>query len=297
MSIWSRWLPAVVVAVLLTTETVRGCPTCGQAPCVIVPAPVPAFTCVTEMVPITIMKTKTNVDLVPVCTKTVMETKIDTVYDEQTQNVCKVLFDTVFETHCTTVCRPVCETTMVCQSYTVCRPVTTTDYVTEYCLKAYTELVPATCGITCGRVGSHGGGYCNAVARTCYKRVPVVREVTRTNLVTEIHTQMVPTVRWRTVAEQKVERVPVTSCRIVNDVVRIKVPRLVFRYEPKTFVYKTAVLTCEEIPVTVYRPVVKMVPVVEPSPQAMPTSQASANASDQAGLSSDERMWTEKLRH
>ena len=58
-----------------------------------------------------------------------------------------------------------------------------------------------------------------------------------------------------------------TTCRMVNEVVRVQVPRLVFRSEPKTVVYKTAVLTCKEIPVTVYRPVVKMVPVVVPSLQ------------------------------
>jgi hypothetical protein len=287
MSIWSRSLPAMILAVQLAGKTALACATCGHAPCVIVPPPAPTFTCVTEMVPITIMKTKTNVDFVPVCTKTVMEMKIDTVYDEQTQNVCKVLFDTVFETRCTTVCRPVSETNMVCQSYTVCRPVTTTRYVTEYCLKPYTELVPAPCGTWCGHVGPHGGGSCNTVARTCYKRVPVVREVTETHLVSEVQTQMVPTVRWRTVTEQKIERVPVTTCRIVNDVVRIKVPRLVFQYEPKTLVYKTAVLTCEEFPVTVYRPVVKMVPVVEPSPQALPSSQAVASPSKQAEMIGD----------
>ena len=48
--------------------------------------------------------------------------------------------------------------------------------------------------------------------------------------------------------------------------------------EPTTLVYKRAVLTCEEIPVTVYRPVVKMVPVVQPSPQVMPTSQGMGTA-------------------
>jgi hypothetical protein len=63
---------------------------------------------------------------------------------------------------------------------------------------------------------------------------------------------------------------------MVNETIRVRVPRLVFRCVPKTLVYKTAVLTCEEIPVTVYRPVVKMVPVVVPSSQVMPTAQAGA---------------------
>ena len=67
-------------------------------------------------------------------------------------------------------------------------------------------------------------------------------------MVTEVHTQMVPVVHWRTVAEQRVEKVPVTTCRMVSETVRVRVPRLVFRCVPKTLVYKTAVLTCEEIP-------------------------------------------------
>ena len=53
----------------------------------------------TEVVPFTVMKPKTRVDLVPAYTKTVMKTKLETVYDEQTRNVCKPVFDTVFETH------------------------------------------------------------------------------------------------------------------------------------------------------------------------------------------------------
>jgi hypothetical protein len=288
MSIWSRLRPAMVLTVTLAGKTALACNTCGHAPCVMVPSPAPTFTCVTEMVPVTVMKTRTNVELVPVCTKTVTETKIDTVYDEQTQNVCKLVFDTAFEPHCTTVCRLAFETVMVCQSYTVCRPITTTRCVTEYRLQPYTELVRAPCGARCGHVGSPAGDSCNTIARTCYRRVPVVHEVTETQLKSEVRTQMVPTVRAHTVAEKTVEMVPVTTCRVESDVVRIKVPRLVFRTEPKTLVYKKAVLSCEEIPVTVYRPVVKMVPVVEPSPQALPTSQADASPSNQESEPDDE---------
>jgi hypothetical protein len=80
------------------------------------------------------------------------------------------------------------------------------------------------------------------------------------------------------VPEQVIEKVPVTTCRMVNEVVRIRVPRLVMKCEPETLVYKQAVLTCEEIPVTVYRPVVKMVPVAQASPQVMPTSQGQETA-------------------
>ncbi len=285
MSFRPKWLPAAVLAVWLASGTVVACPTCKQTPCVIAPPPAPAFKCVIEMVPFTVMKTKTRVDFVPVCTTVVTETKIDTTYDEQTRTVCKPIFDTVFQTRCSTICRPICETTMVCQAYRVCRPVTTTHYVTESCLKAYTELVTVPVKTRCGRCGNSGGVcICTTVARTRYKRVPVQREVTETRMVTEIQTRMVPVVRWRTVTEQTVEKVPVTICRMVNQQVRVKVPRLVFRCVPKTLVYKTAVLTCEQIPVTVQRPVVRMVPVVEPSPQAMPTSQEGAGPSGQAGV-------------
>jgi hypothetical protein len=287
MGIWSRLLPTVVLTVALGGKAALACGTCGHTPCVIVPAAAPTFTCVTEMVPVTVMKTRTSVELVPAGTKTVMETKIDTVYDEQTQTVCKTIYDTDFEPRCTTVCRLAFETVMVCQKYTVCRPVTTTRCVTEYRMEPYTEQVRVPCGAKCGHVGSASGGSCNTIARTCYRRVPVVREVCETQLISEVRSQMVPTIRAHTVAEKTVEMVPVTTCRVVSDVVRIKVPRLVFRTVPKTLVYKKAVASCEEIPVTVYQPVFKMVPVVEPSPQRMPSSQAATIPSNQTEIIGD----------
>jgi len=219
------------------------------------------------MVPVTVMKTRTRVDLVPVCTKTVSETKIDIEYDEQLHEVCRPVYDTIFESRCTTLCRPVCETTTVCQPYTVC-PVTTCRQVTEYCLKPFTELVTVPVKAKCGLCGHQGGGCtCRTLARTCYKCVPVVREVTETHMVTEVQTRIIPVVHWRLVPEQRIEKYPVTICRMVNETVRVRVPRLVFSCKPKTLVYKTAVLSCDEIPVTVYRPVMKMVPVVAPSLQ------------------------------
>ena len=80
---------------------------------------------------------------------------------------------------------------------------------------------------------------------------------------------MVPVVRWHMVTEQKTEQVPVTVCRMVNQVIYVKVPRMVIHCEPKQLIYKTAVLTCEEVPVTVYRPVTRMVPVVFSSGQSL----------------------------
>jgi hypothetical protein len=277
MSVVPKWLVAASLAFSLLGGTVSACHKCKQSPCIIAPPAEPAFECVTEMVPFTVMKSKTRVDLVPVCTKTVMETKIDIEYDEQIRTVCKPVFDTIWETRCSVVCRPVCETTMVCQSYKVCRPVTRTRQVTEYRWKPYTEMVVLPVKAGCRRCGHSGGGCtCQTVARTCYKKVPVVREVSETCTVTEVVNQMVPVVHTRMVAEQRLDRVPVTVCRMVNQVVRLKVPRMVCRSVPKTLVYKTAVLSCEEVPVTVYRPVTRMVPVVLACPQASPQAQGGA---------------------
>jgi YTV len=251
------------------------------------------------------MKTKTRVDLIPVCTKTVMETKIETDYDEQVREVCRPVFDTVFESRCVTVCRPVCEVRMVCRPYRVRRPVTRTYQLTEYCLKPFTELITVPVKTKCGRCSNIGGDCtCTALARTCYRRVPFVREVTETHMVTEIQTEMVPVVHWRLFTQQRIERVVVTICRMVSHHVRVRVPRLVFKCVPKTLVYKTAVLSCEEIPVTVYRPVVKMVPVVGPSPQVSPSAQYSTSPSGQiviqdstSGPSPQRQEVGEKSRH
>jgi hypothetical protein len=285
------WLAAAILAIAPAGPNASACHTCGQTPCTLAPPPAPAFECVTEMVPWTIMKSRTRVDLVPAYTKTVTETKIDIVYDEQVQPVCRLVFDTVFQTRCVTVCWPVCETTMVCQPYTVCRPVTRTRRVTEYRLRPYSECVAVPVKGQCGHSGPAAGwGTCQTRARTCYRRVPVVREVTETCMVTEVRTQMVPVVHWRMVPERRIEPCPVTVVRMVNDTVRVRVPRMVFRCVPRTLVYRKAVLTCEEIPVTVYRPVVRMVPVVAPGPQAVPTPQGPPTATGQLGAGALENV-------
>ena len=86
-------------------------------------------------------------------------------------------------------------------------------------------------------------------------------------MVPEVKSQLVPVAHWRLVPEQVIERVPMTVCHLEHDVITIKVPRLVVKREPKVLIYKKAVMTVEEYPVTLYRPVVKRVPVVGPSPQ------------------------------
>ena len=86
MNLKPGWLAATALVALLAGETVFACHNCKQTPCVLAPPCEPAYECVTEMVPFTVMKTKTRVDLVPVCTKTVMEKKIDIEYDVQTRD-------------------------------------------------------------------------------------------------------------------------------------------------------------------------------------------------------------------
>ena len=234
-------------------------------------APEPAYEDVTEMVPCTVMRTRTKVEMVPAYSKTVMQTKFETVNDIQTVPTCKQVFDTVFKTKCVTVCRPVVDSTMECQRYCTFRCVTTTRKVTEYQTKAYTELVTVPVKDKCSRCGHTGGGCtCRTVARTCYKKVPVTREVCETQLVPEVKTQLVPVAHWRLVPEQVIERVPVTVCHMERDVITIKMPRLVIKHVPKVLIYKKAAMIVEEYPVTVYRPVVKRVPVVGPSSWPVP---------------------------
>jgi hypothetical protein len=275
MSFRPSRLAAALLAVSLAGRAVSACDTCKQTPCVIAPQ----YTSVIEMVPVTVTKTKTTVDLVPVCTKTVMKTKIDTVYEVQTANVCKRVFETKFVDNPVTFCRPVCETSTESQTVRVCRPVTTTRCVTDYRVKLVAETVPVT--PKCGHPADTCG--CNkTTTRICTKRVPVTREVTETHYVSELQTQTVAVAHWRMVTEQRFEKVPVATCRTVNETVRFNVPKLVFRSVPETLVYKTAVVTCTEIPVTVYRPEMKMVPVIEPSGQLMPSSQAGETPSMQS---------------
>src|SRR4051794_851645 len=119
MGVRPWWLTAAVLAALLAGESALACHICKQTPCVLAPAPapVPEYQDVTEMVPCTVMRTRTKVELVPAYSKTVMQTKFTTKYDTQTVPTCKQVFDTVFSTRCVTVCRPVVESTMECQQY------------------------------------------------------------------------------------------------------------------------------------------------------------------------------------
>jgi hypothetical protein len=286
MRIPARWLfapgPALFWLGLLVGQPALACHVCKQSPCVVAP-PEPTYECMIENVPVTVMKTKTKVDLIPVRTKTILETRLETTYVDQKRTICWPSYETRFVPRTYTVLKPVYETIMVPQPVKLCRPVQTTREVIEYCLKPYTELVPVPVKAPCGSCGHAGGCSCRAVARTCYRMVPVVRTVTETTMVTEIQTQLVPLVQCRMVAEQRTEQVPITTRTMKTEVVAFKVPVIKSVSVPKTLVYKKAVVSCVQIPVTVYRPEMRMVPVVpvaDPTPQALPSPQA--NPSSQA---------------
>jgi hypothetical protein len=267
------------MAVLTIAETASACHTCKQTPCVLAPAPLPAYQCVTEMVPYTVYKQRKRIEFEEV-TETIMTRVPETTYVERQRMVCKKVWDTTYVPKTVNVCKPVSETTMVEQQYKVCKPVQTTRQVTEYCMQPTTTLVTVPvaqkCGL-CGKMKPACG--CQTVAQTTYTPVPVVRDVIETHLVAEIKTRQVPVTRTHMVRETKVENVPVRSCRMVNELVTDRIPVTTFHCVPKTITRKIPHPVCETVAETCYRPVKHVVPIVyapAPAPQAapVPTEQA-----------------------
>ena len=125
---------AAVLAVSITSQTASACHTCRQNPCVLA-APQPAYECVTEMVPYTVMKNHWRTEYETV-TKTVMVRQPITNYVERQRVVCKPVYDTIEVPRQRVVCKPIHETDYVTQTYTVCKPVQTTQQVTSYCYAA-----------------------------------------------------------------------------------------------------------------------------------------------------------------
>ena len=85
-------------------------------------APQPAYQCVTEMVPYTVMKNHWRTEYETV-TQTVMVRQPITNYVERQRVVCKPVFDTIEVPRQRVVCKPIHETDYVTQTYTVCKPV------------------------------------------------------------------------------------------------------------------------------------------------------------------------------
>ena len=101
---------AAMAAVMLS-QPAWACHKCKQNPCVMVAQP--AYECVTEMVPYTVVKNQWHTEY-ETCTKTVMVREPVTNYVERQRVVCKPVYDTI-EVPCQRV---------------VCKPIHETDYVT-----------------------------------------------------------------------------------------------------------------------------------------------------------------------
>lgn len=258
----TRWLTVVAGALLTVVPAgvAKACHGCGRSPCAM-PAPQPAYRCVTEMVPYTVMKRRIHTDWVPV-TKTVMVRVPHTTMVPKQVVRRRPIYDTTYTTRVRNVRRREYDTQYVTQTYTACRPVTSERQVTSYCLQptgSWTEAVPAKCGgCLSGHCGQHGG--VNYVTKTAFAPVPMTRTVTDVTMVPEVRTRQVPVTSCRVVCEQVVENVPIRHCRWVTEVQTIEVPHTTFTCEPKTVTKMVPIRTpvCE--PVTCYRPVKRMVP-------------------------------------
>ncbi|GIW89240.1 MAG: hypothetical protein KatS3mg108_3564 [Isosphaeraceae bacterium] len=281
----------------------KACPTCHQTPCVKVVEP--AYECVTELVPYTVMKQRVRVERVPV-QETVMVKEPITQLVERQRVVCRPVYETSYVQRQRVVCRPVYDTTYVTQQEVVCRPVQETRLVSECVMEPYTRtmVVPAYArtggcglGLLCGK-RHHGrcGGLtpagCVEVVQTCYRPTVVSREVVETRMVQEVVTRQVPVRTMRMVQEVVTENVPVTHCRMVREVVVDRVPVVCgYRCVPKVVTRYVKRKVCETVPVTRYKKVKRMVPVCAtpvgvgpmiaaaalgslPSEQAAPSSQA-----------------------
>jgi hypothetical protein len=277
---------AVAAGLLMAVETASACSTCHRNPCVAV-APQPAYQCVTEMVPYTVYKKqwRTEYDTV---SQTVMERVPVTNYVERQRVVCKPVYDTV-EVPCQrVVCKPIHETDYVTQNYTVCKPVQTTRQVTEYCMQPSTQLVTVPAGgHKCLLHHKPACGECKTVAQTTYTPVPVVKDVVVTQMVRETQTRQVPVTRTRYVQEVVNEVKKVTHRRMVQEVVTERVPVVTWTCQPRVVTKQVPRKVCEQVAVTCYKPVKRVVPVtyapveyaapapqaVAPAPQAAPSGQ------------------------
>lgn len=272
-TLFKTFFAAACLSAFLAADA-SACHTCKRTPCAM-PAPQPAYRCVTEMVPYTVMKTRTKVDYVPE-TRTVMGYEPETTFVQKTCTVMRPVYDTKYITRHYTIARPVYDTSYVTQNYTVCRPVSTTRQVTEYCMQptSWTETVPVMArastgccgmGLLCGKFhGSSCGGLtqvgCQTVTRTSYTPVPVVRNVVETTMINETHSRQVEVKTCRMVTEQKVETVPIKVCRMVPEVRTVQVPVTRMKCVPKTVTRMVPVCSKEVVPVTCYKPVRRMVP-------------------------------------
>ena len=101
---------------------------------------------------------------------------------------------------------------------------------------------------------------CKTVACTTYTKVPVVKDVVVTRMVPETQTRQVPVHRTRYVQEVVNDVQRITKCRMVQEVVTEKVPHVTWVCVPKTVTKQIPHKVCEQVAVTCYRKVSRMVP-------------------------------------
>ncbi len=280
---------------VMASSSARACHACkpGAPVCA---APVPATRCVTEMVPYTVMKTRTRMTFEPYQCTIVVKEPITQVVERQ-RVVCRPVYETSYVQRTVRVCRPVYDTQMVSQNVCVQRPVQVAREVAGVRYEPYTRcisvpLVAKTggCGLgsLCGKL--HGRGCaglatvgCTTVLQTCYQPVPVSQTVYETQWVTETQTRQVPVTTCRMVTEDRVQNIPVTHCRMVQQVITER--RTVvcgFRCVPKQVTKMRPIPVCETVPVTCYRPVTRIVPICPPIAETIAVATPQAGASPQA---------------
>jgi len=245
--------------------------TCTLAAIAVVMTSQPAWACHTcKQNPYTVYRTKWHTEY-ETCTKTVMVREPVTNYIERQRVVCKPVYDTIEVPRQRVVCKPIHETDYVTQTYTVCKPVQTTHQVTSYCLQPTTQLVTVPTGHKCGLCHKDPCG-CKTVACTTYTRVPVVKDVVTTTMVPETHTRQVPITRTRYEREVINDVQRITKCRMVQEVVTQKVPCVTWVCVPKTITKQIPHKVCEQVAVTAYKPVTRMVPCTYATAPAAATS-------------------------
>lgn len=271
-----------LLAVVMTSQTATACHTCRQNPCVLVAQP--AYQCVTEMVPYTVMRNQWHTEYETV-QQTVMVRQPVTNFVERQRMVCKPVYDVVDVPVQRVVCKPIHETDYVTQTITVCKPVQSTQQVTTYCMQPTTQMVTVATGRKCGLCHKDPCG-CRTVAQTCYTPVPVTRDVVVTTMVPETQTRQVPIQRTHYVQEVVNTVRKVRTCRMVQEMVTEKIACVTWTCVPKTVTRQIPHRVCQQVAVTCYRPVSHMVPCATYAPAVAPSMQTTPAPSGQGAPSS-----------
>ncbi len=132
-------------------------------------------------------------------------------------------------------------------------------------------------GRTCGLCHRDPCG-CKTVACTTYTKVPVVNNVVVTRMVPETQTRQVPVTHTRYVQEVVNDVRRIRQCRMVQEVVTDRVAHVTWTCVPKTITKQIPHRVCEQVPVTCYRKVTRIVPCAAVQYAAAPTVAPSIQA-------------------